>query len=57
MKTLFLFVLLFVFACGGDKKTGGGVVARVGKETLTKEELLKVDQYIKSHKFKSITYD
>ena len=25
--------------------------------TLTKEELLKVDQYIKSHKFKSITYD
>lgn len=27
------------------------------EETLTKEELLKVDQYIKSHKFKSITYD
>ena len=40
MKTLFLFVLLFVFACGGDKKTGGGVVARVGNETLTKEDLV-----------------
>ena len=27
------------------------------EETLTKEELVKLDQYIKSHKFKSITYD
>ena len=27
------------------------------EEILTKEELMKLDQYIKSHKFKSITYD
>ena len=27
------------------------------EETLTKDELMKLDQYIKSHKFKSITYD
>lgn len=27
------------------------------EETLTKEELVKLDQYIKSHKFKSKTYD
>ena len=27
------------------------------EETLTKEELIRLDQYIKSHKFKNITYD
>ena len=37
---MFLYILLFFTACGVDNKPGGEVVARVGKETLTKEDLL-----------------
>ena len=39
MKTVFLYVFLFFISCGNDKKENGEVVARVGKETLTKESL------------------
>ena len=40
MKTVFLYLFLFFTACGVDKKRGGEIIARVGKETLTKESLL-----------------
>ena len=40
MKTVFLYLLLFFTACEADKKKREVVVARVGKETLTKENLL-----------------
>ena len=40
MKFLFFYVFLFFMACGDEKKTKGGVVARVGDEILTKESLL-----------------
>ena len=40
MKIVYLCSLLFFFGCGGNKKTEKNIVARVGNETLTKENLL-----------------
>ena len=40
MIFLFLYVLLFFTACGVDSNERESVVARVGNETLTKEDLL-----------------
>ena len=40
MKFVVFYVFLFFIACGNEKKTKGGVVARVGDEILTKESLL-----------------
>lgn len=40
MKLTSIFSLLFFLACSPNKKVTDGVVARVGKETLTKENLL-----------------
>ena len=40
MKFLFFYALLFFTACNVDNKKEGVIVARVGNEILTKEELL-----------------
>ena len=40
MKIVYLCSFLFFFGCGGNKKTEKNIVARVGSETLTKENLL-----------------
>ena len=40
MKFLFLYALLFFTACRVNNEGGGEIVARVGNETLTKENLL-----------------
>ena len=40
MKLLILIVYLFFVSCGVENKTEGKILARVGQETLTKENLL-----------------
>ena len=40
MKLVILIIYLFFVSCGVDNKTEGEIVARVGHETLTKENLL-----------------
>jgi len=40
MKLVILIIYLFFVSCGVDNKTGGEIVARVGHEKLTKENLL-----------------
>ena len=40
MKFMFFYTFLFFVSCQVENKAGGEIVARVGNETLTKEELL-----------------